>query len=308
VSPRSPIVVAFAGIVALCLTATRPHDAAAQVRGSERSRISQISDGTTVTIDYARPQVRGRAPVFPELIEWGHVWTPGANSATTFETDQDVELNGVAVPAGRYSVWMVPEEGAWDFFLDPDDRLYHTQPPKSRPEQIRFSVVPQTTSFTEVLTWEFPGVAPAGMDLRFRWDETSIDFHIDVEPTAVASVPAEEARMIEGEYTVRFPGPPPPGAPPEAMPPVLEVSIWYEGGRLLGTMGMQGEELDEFEILRAADFVFNPGWMMDGEVFETELEMFFEFALENGVVSGFDVRGVVDDRIDRLMMTGERTR
>jgi hypothetical protein len=278
------------------------------VRGSERSRISQVSDGTTITIDYARPQVRGRSPVFPDLVEWGHVWTPGANSSTTFETDGDVVLNGVTVPTGRYSVWMIPDEREWEVVLDPDDQLYHTQPPPARPEQIRFSVLPGPTDFTEVLTWDFPGVAPSGMDLRFQWDETRVDFRIDVESTVVATVPPEQARMIEGEYQVRFPGPPPAGAPPGAVPPVLDATIWYDGERLLGAMGMPGEESDEFELLPAADFVFNPGWMMDGEVFETELEMFFEFAVEDGVVRGFDVRGVVEGRIDRLMMTGERAR
>jgi hypothetical protein len=43
-------------------------------------------------------------------------------------------------------------------------------------------------------------------------------------------------------------------------------------------------------------------------VFEVEVEMFFEFALEDGVVRGFDVRGVVEDQIDRLMMSAERIR
>ena len=305
---HSPRPARLVGALLLFLIWALPSTAAGQVRGSERGRISQVSDGTTITIDYARPQVRGRSPVFPDLVDWGHVWTPGANSSTTFETDRDVVLNGVAVQAGRYSVWMVPDEREWEVVLDPDDQLYHTQPPPARPEQIRFSVLPGATDFTEVLTWDFPEVAPSGMALRFRWDETRVDFRIEVESTIVAIVPPEQARMIEGEYRVRFPGPPPPGAPPRAVPPVLDARIWYEGERLLGAMGMPGEESDEFELLPAADFVFNPGWMMDGEVFETELEMFFEFAVEDGAVRRFDVRGVVEGRIDRLMMTGERAR
>ena len=54
--------------------------------------------------------------------------------------------------------------------------------------------------------------------------------------------------------------------------------------------------------------IYIPGWMMDGEVFEMELEIFFEFTVEDGIVTGFDMRGVVDDRIDRLMSTAERVR
>lgn len=47
---------------------------------------------------------------------------------------------------------------------------------------------------------------------------------------------------------------------------------------------------------------------MNDEVFEVEIEMFFEFTVEDGEVQGFDVRGVVEDRIDRLMMSAERIR
>ena len=290
------------------LIATAPA-ADAQVRGSERSRVSQTSDGTTVTVDYARPLVRGRSPVFPDLIGWGHVWTPGANASTTFEFDKDVTLNGQEVAAGRYSVWMIPGQEEWEFVLDPDDRRYHTQPPEPREDQIRMPISPITADFTEVLTWEFPKVDPGGMELRFRWDDTRIDLRVDVEPTFVAEVTPEEAGLIEGRYAMTMAGPPPPGAPADAVPPRMEVDLRYDGSRLLGSMeGAPGGLPTEFALLPVAELVFNPGWMMDGEVFEVEVEMFFEFSMEDGAVQGFDVRGVVADQIDRLMMSAERIR
>lgn len=56
----------------------------------------------------------------------------------------------------------------------------------------------------------------------------------------------------------------------------------------------------------ATDFTgaltFNPAWYMDGEMFETEVDMFFEFTLEDGIATGFDVRGLED----RLMMRARR--
>ncbi len=36
--------------------------AQAQIKASERGGVHQTIDGTTITIDYARPRARGRAP------------------------------------------------------------------------------------------------------------------------------------------------------------------------------------------------------------------------------------------------------
>ncbi len=109
----------------------------AQVRGSERSLVTQTVDGTTISVDYGRPHARGRLPVFGTIVDWGHLWTPGANWATTFDFSRDVEINGVAVPEGKYSVWMIADPEEWRIFLDPTDSLFHTIRPEISEEQIR---------------------------------------------------------------------------------------------------------------------------------------------------------------------------
>lgn len=274
-----------------------------QIRGSERSQVSQVSDGTKITIDYARPLVRGRMPIFGELVGWDHVWTPGANEATTFEASKDVTLNGIDIPAARYSVWMIPNEGDWEVVLDPNDRLYHTQPPEPNDAQIRFTVTPDKSEFTEVLTFDFPGVRADGMDLRFRWAETAVRFSIDVEPTFSAVVDPEEAHRLVGTYDFTFAGPPPPGAPEGAGPPMMGLEVNYDGERLVGSISGAPPGLpQEFTFIPVADYVFNPAWMMDGEIMETEVDMYFEFTLEGDEAVSFDVRGLED----RLMMTGQR--
>ena len=298
--PRTPVLSAL-GLLSLIALAG---PASAQIRGSERATVSQVSDGTTVTIDYARPQVRGRSPVFGGLVEWGHVWTPGANSATTLTVDRPVTLNGVAVPEGAWSVWFVLAEGDWDVVLDPDERLYHTQPPEPADDQVRFRVSPETGAYTEALTWEFPMVDREGMDLRFRWDDVQIDFRIEVESTAVTETPADEARAIAGSYQVQVP----PEMQAQGAPPAMTFEIAYEDGVLRGGLPMGPGELARFELLPRASWIYSPGWMMNGEVFEQELEIFMEFIEEHGTVQGLEMRGVVDDRIDRVMMRATKVR
>jgi len=65
--------------------------------------------GKTLRVKYAAPSVRGRKifgaggllsmdPTYP-------VWRAGANSATAFHTDADLDINGLAVPKGDYTLY-----------------------------------------------------------------------------------------------------------------------------------------------------------------------------------------------------------
>jgi hypothetical protein len=291
--------------VAATLLCVVPAQLVGQLRGSERARTSQISNGTQVTIDYARPLVRGRMPVFGGLIEWGHVWTPGANEATTFEVTSDVTLNGVEVPQGLYSVWLIPSEYEWEVVLDPRADLYHTQPPERRPDQIRFAVTPDAAPFREVLTFDFAMVDPKGMSLEFQWGTTSLPLRIDVPTPPEKTVTAAEAATLVGEYKMSFEGPPPQGVSRGATPPQIDVHVSFDNGRLVGVMKDSPVGAPtQFALIPVASLVFNPGWMMDGDVFEVEVDMYFEFLLEDREATGFEVRGLAD----RLMMRAQRTR
>ena len=86
---------------------------------SEKGTVSQTIDGTTITIEYSRPVARGRTP-FPDVVHWGRVWTPGANWATTIDVDRPVLVNGDSLPKGKYSIWMIPAQGAWTVMFSRD--------------------------------------------------------------------------------------------------------------------------------------------------------------------------------------------
>jgi hypothetical protein len=91
--------------------------------------VAQTVDGTSITVEYARPQARGRNPVFGQVVHWGETWTPGANWATNITVSKDVKVNGGPLPKGSYSVWMIPQQETWTVFFHPTVRLFHTQRP-----------------------------------------------------------------------------------------------------------------------------------------------------------------------------------
>jgi len=67
------------------------------------------SSGATITINYSKPSINGRA-LGQDIAPVGEVWRTGANEATTFEVNKDVTIEGKALPAGKYSLHSIPGE------------------------------------------------------------------------------------------------------------------------------------------------------------------------------------------------------
>lgn len=74
---------------------------------SPRDSVSATIGDATVTIDYGRPFKRGRK-IWGALVPFDTVWRLGANVPTQLRTDRDLDIGGVIVRAGSYSVWLVP--------------------------------------------------------------------------------------------------------------------------------------------------------------------------------------------------------
>lgn len=84
-------------------------DAAGQPMGvaSTRDTVNAQVGGATVWIDYGRPAKRGRT-IWGALVPHDTTWRFGANAATQFRTDKDLDIGGVTVPAGFYTLWLYP--------------------------------------------------------------------------------------------------------------------------------------------------------------------------------------------------------
>ena len=289
----SPAAVAtLAGILSLPLEA--------QIRGSERALVTQTVDGTTISVDYHRPRARGRDPIFGGIVDWGHLWTPGANWATTFEFSKDVELNGRPVPKGKYSVWVIAQPDLWEVFLDPNDRIFHLMRPVLTEEQIRISAAPVEGAYAEVLTFSFPFVRAGGTDLVFQWGTTQVPMHVTVQSTQTLTVEAEAAEPYPGVYDVVSVGPPLELPPAERSREHSRMELTYSGGHLTALWdigGNQGDENGVVEVMMVpvSDQVFHVGWMQDGELYETEMDLWVEFVVEGGSATSFQVRfGIID--------------
>jgi len=73
-------------------------------------------NGKTLKIDYSAPSMRGRK-IFGGLEPYGRVWRAGANSATAFHTDANLDINGLIVPKGDYTLFVYLDPKQWQLVV-----------------------------------------------------------------------------------------------------------------------------------------------------------------------------------------------
>ncbi|ULC58544.1 DUF2911 domain-containing protein [Flaviramulus sp. BrNp1-15] len=61
---------------------------------------------------YNRPFKKNRE-IFGALVPYNQVWRTGANEATTFETNKDLEVGNMHLASGKYTLWTVPKDSVW---------------------------------------------------------------------------------------------------------------------------------------------------------------------------------------------------
>jgi len=291
----------FAAIAAIAVNVafTTPTTASAQVRASEIGTMSQIIDGTKITMEYSRPRARGRDPLFgTRIVRWDEVWTPGANWATTFEVNKDVTLGGQRVPKGKYSVWMVVRQnGNWTTVLDPEVRRYHMEPPDSSDKQVRIPVRPTDGPFTEVLTWSVPEISATGGALVMQWGKTVVRLPVSVEASFRVAISATDAAPYVGryEYIART------GADSGKKSTLF---VTHRDSTLEGRWEPNDPYFRTFALIRIAPNWFAPGvYDEKGQIYEVyKPEMTFEFTVTGGKATSIEVRA--DD--DKVEATGKR--
>jgi Protein of unknown function (DUF2911) len=89
----------------------------AQVASPPAKAQCKFSDGKTIHVDYSSPRMRGRK-IFGGLVVYGEVWRAGANDATTFVVDTNVNVAGKSVPAGNYTLFAIPNPDSWQLIIN----------------------------------------------------------------------------------------------------------------------------------------------------------------------------------------------
>ena len=145
---------------------------------SQRGSVSQTVAFTEITVTYGRPVARGRV-LFGQLVPWDSVWHPGADSATRITVSRDVLLEGQAVRAGEYSLWVIPRESKpWTVILNRKAHVFHRPYPGSDFDALRLEIQPESGMHMESLAIYFPVVLRDTAVLRVHWGTTMVPIRI----------------------------------------------------------------------------------------------------------------------------------
>jgi len=81
-----------------------------------------------IRIAYGQPHARGRTVVGTLAAEMDTVWRLGANTSTTLETDVELDVGGVAVPQGKYSLYaQTSSQGEWKLIINKNTGQWGTE-------------------------------------------------------------------------------------------------------------------------------------------------------------------------------------
>jgi len=93
---------------------------------SPRKTTSVTIGGKKITVGYGAPSMRGRK-IMGRLVPYGEVWCAGANDATSLDTEADLEIGGLKVPKGSYTLWALPNSDEWRFIVNKETGQWHTE-------------------------------------------------------------------------------------------------------------------------------------------------------------------------------------
>jgi hypothetical protein len=91
---------------------------------SPPAKASVTIAGKQINVDYYAPSMRGRK-IMGELVPWGEVWCTGANVATGFTTEADLQIGSLKLPRGTYSIWTLPTEKEWTLIVNKQSGQHH---------------------------------------------------------------------------------------------------------------------------------------------------------------------------------------
>jgi len=161
-----------------------------KVRPSLHASVSQtIGVDTVITFDYSRPGVKGRT-IWGELVPYGLApgnkyseekpfpWRAGANEKTTIAVSSDVLVDGKSLPAGKYSIQMIPSEKDWIVIFNKVSEGWGSYDYNEAEDALRVTVTPVAAPFEEWMRFGFDDLAGTSAVAFLQWEKLKVPFTI----------------------------------------------------------------------------------------------------------------------------------
>ncbi len=178
----------------------------AQIQTPQPSPLSKIEQKvglTDVTLEYSRPNMRGRE-IFGNLVPFGQVWRTGANSSTKITFSDDVMVDGQILKAGSYAILTKPSEKTWEVYFYTDYEGGGVPQPWEE-SKIAAKVTADVTKMPmkmETFTMLFDDLSSSSAMLGILWSDVYVGVKIDMptDKTVAASIEKTMKGPGAGDY------------------------------------------------------------------------------------------------------------
>jgi len=104
-------------VVAFAIIGASIHAMAQQPILSPRDSVEILFEGKKISVNYGKPSMRNRK-IMGDLVPFGKVWRTGANEATAFVTEVDIEMGATRIHAGAYTLYTLPSATHWKLIIN----------------------------------------------------------------------------------------------------------------------------------------------------------------------------------------------
>lgn len=152
---------------------------------------------TDVSVDYYRPQIKGRK-IFGSgdgyIVKYGQLWRTGANGGSKITFGDDVMIDGKTLAAGTYTVLSLPNKDKWTVIFYSDTSIGGNMSAYEQSKDgLRVTVEPTKLKQTvQMLTFNIIDLNETGEEavLVFAWENTAIriPFKVSYDEKVMASI------------------------------------------------------------------------------------------------------------------------
>jgi hypothetical protein len=155
---------------------------------SPAATVSQRVGVTDLSLTYSSPAVNGRE-IWGGLVPWGEMWRAGANAATKLTSSHAFTFGGSEVPAGTYSVFLLPTEAGFTWFLNSDSSGEGIYGYNEAENVATLEVQAAEGPARERLTYLFTDTTDDGTTLTLEWAGLAVAAPIAIDtPTFARAV------------------------------------------------------------------------------------------------------------------------
>ncbi len=191
IEPRSVVFLALSALVIPFSRSSAVEKEFQFPAASQHATLTQRVGLTDVSIDYSRPDKRGRE-IFGGLVPYGKVWRTGANQPSKIKFSEAVKIEGHDLAAGEYAFYTIPGENEWTIIFSKNLKLWGAYGYKPDADALRVTVKPATLPETvETFTIGVADLKDDGAILQLDWDKTRVP--VQLTTNTVEKVNAEIA-------------------------------------------------------------------------------------------------------------------